>query len=264
MPLDLIDSHAHLDLPDFNPDLSEVLNRATRAGVSSIVTIGIDIPSSKKAIELAAAYDNIYATVGIHPCDSAGATDEALTELAALAADPKVIAIGEIGLDFYHKPFSETDQLKVLKFQLDLASQTKKPVVIHSRAADPTIVPLLVEWGMVNQCHPKGVIHCFAGPIETADKYLQAGFHISLGGYVTYPSSRKNSDVYRYIPLERLLLETDCPFLPPQEHRGQRNEPSYLVRTAQVLAAIRGIPVEELARTTAENTRRIFGLPEHD
>ncbi|KTB48659.1 TatD family hydrolase [Dehalogenimonas alkenigignens] len=262
MSLDLIDSHAHLDLPDFAPDLDDVLIRADDAGVNTIITIGIDIPSSKKAIGLAAAHDNIYATVGIHPCDSAAATDETLADLAKLAASPKVVAIGETGLDFYHKPFSEAVQFKALTFQLDLAVQTGKPVVIHNRAADAAIVPLLEDWAAANPGHQQGVIHCFGGDIETADRYLKAGFHISLGSYVTYPSSRKSHDIYRYIPLERLLLETDCPFLPPQGQRGKRNEPSYLVQTVQALADIREIPVEELARATAQNARRLFGLPE--
>jgi len=260
MPPSLIDSHAHLDLPEFAPDFDAVLKRASDAGVGAIITIGIDIPSSTKAIELAATHDNIYATIGIHPCDAATATDEALAEFETLARQPKVIAIGEMGLDFYHKPFSEEAQLKALRFQLDLAARTNLPVVIHSRQADAAIVPILIDWARSNPHHPKGVIHCFNGTIEAANQYLIAGFHISLGGYVTYPSSRKSYDVFRHIPLDRLLLETDCPFLPPQQHRGQRNEPSYLVQTAEALAEIRGILSEELARATAENTRRLFGL----
>ncbi len=256
----LIDSHAHLDLPEFTPDFDVVLKRASDAGVGTIITIGIDIPSSKKAIELAAAHDNIYATVGTHPCDAATATDEALTELAVLAKSHKVVGIGETGLDFYHEPFSEAAQVKALRFQLDLATKTNLPVVIHSRQADTAIMPILIDWAKSNPDHPKGVIHCFNGTIETADKYLNAGFHIALGGYVTYPSSRKSHDVFRHIPLDRLLLETDCPFLPPQQHRGQRNEPSYIVQTAEALAEIRGISVEELARATAGNTRRLFSI----
>jgi TatD DNase family protein len=262
MTLDLVDSHAHLDLPEFAPDFSDVLKRATASGVNTIITIGIDIPSSKKAIELAASYENVYATVGIHPCDSASATDDALLELARLAASPKVVGIGETGLDFYHKPYSETDQLKSLRFHLGLALETGLPVVIHNRQADATLIPIVVDWAKANTNHPKGVIHCFGGSLEAAEKYIEAGFYISLGGYVTYPSSRKSQDVYRYIPLNRLLLETDCPFLPPQSHRGQRNEPLYIVQTAEALAEIRGVPVDELARATVENTRRLFGLPE--
>ena len=260
MSLDLIDSHAHLDLPEFTPDFDDVLKRAADAGVAKIITIGIDIPSSKKAIELAATHANVFATVGIHPCDAATATDEALAELAELAKSPKVVGIGETGLDFYHKPFSEADQLKALRFQLNLATETGKPVVIHSRQAEAALVPILIDWAKANPQHPKGIIHCFNGTIETAKKYLSAGFHISLGGYVTYPPSRKSHDVFRFIPVERLLLETDCPFLPPQAHRGQRNEPSYIIQTAEALAEIRGIPVEELATATTVNTRRLFGL----
>jgi TatD DNase family protein len=133
-------------------------------------------------------------------------------------------------------------------------------VVIHSRQADTTIAPILISWAEANPNHPKGVIHCFNGSMETARKYLDAGFYISLGGFVTYPSSRKNYDVYRFIPMDRLLLETDCPFLPPQTHRGQRNEPSYLAQTTQTLAAIKEVPVEKLAYITAKNTRQLFSL----
>ncbi|AKG53608.1 putative deoxyribonuclease YcfH [Dehalogenimonas sp. WBC-2] len=256
----LIDSHAHLDLPEFAPDFDDVLKRAASAGVEKIITIGIDLSSSKKAVELAATHTDIYATVGIHPCDSATATDEALAEIANLAASPKVVGIGETGLDFYHKPFSEADQLKALRFHLQLAASTNLPVVIHSRQADTAIIPVLINWAKAHPSHPKGVFHCFNGSIETASQYLDAGFFIALGGYVTYPSAKKTHDVFRYIPLDRLLLETDCSFLPPQSHRGQRNEPSYIVQTAQTLAGIRDMPVEELARTTVENSRRLFGL----
>jgi TatD DNase family protein len=260
MNLNLIDSHAHLDLSEFTPDFDDVLKRASDAGVNTIITIGIDVPSSKKAIELAAAHRNIFATVGIHPCDAATATDEALRELTELAIRPKVVAIGEIGLDFYHKTATEEQQYRALKFQLELAIQTKKPIVVHSRLADSAIMPILIDWAKTNQDHPKGIIHCFNGSAETAEKYLNAGFYISLGGYVTYPSSRKNHDVYRLIPVERLIIETDCPFLPPQTHRGQRNEPSYLVQTAEMLAAIKKIPLEELARITSQNTKNLFRL----
>lgn len=260
MTLNLIDSHAHLDLTDFAPDFDDVLKRAAGVGVGTIVTIGIDLPSSNKAIELAATYHNIYATVGIHPCDAATATPEALAELAELAKRPKVVAIGETGLDFYHKPYSETDQLTSLRFHLDLALQTNLPVVIHNRQADAVIIPIIVDWARANPNHPKGVIHCFGGPQEAAEKYLNAGFYISLGGYVTYPASRKNQDIYRAIPIDRLMLETDCPFLPPQSARGQRNEPSYIIQTAQALATIRDLPVEDIARATSENTRRLFRL----
>jgi TatD DNase family protein len=260
MRQNLIDSHAHLDLPEFTPDFNDVLNRANDAGVNTIITIGIDVPSSKKAIELATTHNNIFATFGIHPCDAATATDEALRELTELATCAKVVAIGEIGLDFYHKTATEEQQFKTFKFQLDLAVQSNKPIVVHSREADSAMIPILMDWAKANPNHPTGVIHCFNGSAETAKKYIDAGFYISLGGYITYPSSRKNHEVYRSIPVERLLIETDCPFLPPQSHRGQRNEPSYLVQTAEVLAAIKGMPLEELAGITSENTKNLFGL----
>ncbi|APV44096.1 TatD DNase family protein [Dehalogenimonas formicexedens] len=260
MPLNLIDSHAHLDLPDFNPDFGDVLNRAKWAGIQVIITIGIDLPSSKKAVELAKHYQNIYATVGIHPTETAAFTDNSRNEITELAKSPKVVAIGETGLDFYHKPFSESQQLEILKFQLELAVETGKPVVVHCREADSVLVPILIDWAKTCHRHPKGVIHCFNGSIDTARKYLDAGFFISLGGYVTYPSSRKNHEVYRFVPQDRLLLETDCPFLPPQTQRGKRNEPSYLIQTAQALAEIRGVPIENIAENTTRNTGNLFRL----
>ncbi|XUX01123.1 MAG: TatD family hydrolase [Dehalogenimonas sp.] len=260
MPVELIDSHAHLDLPEFESDFDEILNRAEAAGIRTIITIGTDLSSSKKAVRLAENHRSIYATVGIHPTDSAAMTLETQRELAALAQNPRVVAIGETGLDFYHKPFSESQQLETLKFQLELAIQVGKPVVVHSREADSTVLPILVESVKTNPNHLKGVIHCFNGTIDTARAYMNAGFYISLGGYVTYPSSRKSHEVYRFIPLDRLLLETDCPFLPPQSHRGQRNEPAYLVQTAQALGAIKEISFEDIAKTTAANTRKLFKL----
>jgi TatD DNase family protein len=256
----LIDSHAHLDLPEFAPDFDAVVRRAAAAGVAKIITIGIDLESSRQAVRLAAAHENVFAAVGIHPCDSATATDENLTALAALATSPGVVAIGETGLDFYHKPFSEAEQRKSLDFHLNLAVKTGLPVIIHSREADEAMAPLLSAWAAANPVHPKGVIHCFNGDTATSDSYLESGFYIALGGYVSYPSARKNHDIYRQIPLERLLLETDCPFLPPQAYRGQRNEPAYLMQTAEALADIRGITMEALARATTENVTRLFRL----
>lgn len=250
-------------MPEFQPDFSDVLNRAKDAGVEKMITIGIDTASSREAVKLAGRYEHIFATVGIHPCDSADVTDEALAEIAKLAAEPKVVAIGETGLDFYHKPYSESTQRRSLEFHLDLALRTGLPVVIHSRQADDAILPLLLEWAESNPGHPRGVIHCFGGSITNADKYLAAGFYIALGGYVSYPSAQKSHEVFRHIPLDRLLLETDCPFLPPQRHRGQRNEPAYIAQTAEALADIRGITVEELAQATTDNTERLFNIGVH-
>ncbi|ADJ26144.1 hydrolase, TatD family [Dehalogenimonas lykanthroporepellens BL-DC-9] len=261
MTMKLIDSHAHLDLSQFSADLDAVLKRATDAGISRIITIGIDLRSSREAVRLAETYDNIYASVGIHPCDSGTADETTLTEIEKLAAMPRVVAIGETGMDFYHKPFSEANQRESLLFHLDLAVRTNLPVVIHNRQADQSIVPLLLKWAESNPSHPKGVIHCFNDKVEVAQRYINAGFHISVGGYVTYPSAKSIHESLRGIPLNRLLLETDCPFLPPQGHRGQRNEPAYLVQTAEALAEIRDIPVKELTEATTANTERLFALP---
>lgn len=256
----LTDTHAHLDLPEFKDDLDEVLQRAADAGVEKIITVGIDAFSSTKATVLAERYAAIFAAVGIHPCDSSEATAEDLKTITDLSDRPKVVAIGETGLDFYHRPFSAETQRRYLEFHLKLAAETRLPVIIHSRNADEAMVPLLTEWSRRYPEHIKGVIHCFNSDLATAEKYLEAGFYIALGGYVSYPSARKSHEVFRSIPLDRLLLETDCPFLPPQAFRGQRNEPSYIKYTAGALATLRDLPINELASKVADNSRRLFGL----
>jgi len=182
MPLTLIDSHAHLDLQEFAPDFEQVLTRADDAGVSTIITVGIDLVSSKKAIELSNSHYNVYATIGLHPCDAAMLSDEIMRELKELASHPKVVAIGETGLDFYHKTATEEQQLVALMFQLELAVQSGKPVVIHSRQADNTIAPILISWAEANPNHPKGVIHCLMDRWRQPENTWMPVFYISWAG----------------------------------------------------------------------------------
>ena len=260
LPVHLVDTHAHLDMPRFDADRVEVIARAHQAGVKQIVTAGIDIPSSLKAVELAKQNNGVFATAGIHPESAAKTTRTDVETLAEIGRQPKVAAIGEIGLDFYHNYAPPEKQVEVLNWQLELASILKLPVVIHSREAEKEVTQVLVDWFSDHPSQNPGVIHCFNESLETAKTYIRLGFYISLGGYIGYPSSKAAREIIRQVPLEKLVLETDSPFLPPQSHRGQRNEPAYMIETARELAKIKNISFEEVAQVTTDNARRAFVL----
>jgi len=259
-PPELFDTHAHLDMPQFAGDLAGIMARARQAGVERFVTIGIDLASSRKAIELARTNPGVSATAGIHP-ESAGKTSQQdIDKLAELAKEPGVVAIGEIGLDFYHDYAPAEKQIEVFRRQLELASRLRLPAVIHSRKAEKEVTLVLKEWlGSFPSDRP-GIIHCFNESLETAETYLKMGFYISLGSYIGYPSAKAIREVVKCLPAERLVLETDCPFLPPQSHRGERNEPAYIAETARELAMIKGIGLEEVAKLTSDNARAVFGI----
>lgn len=257
----IVDTHAHLDMEEFDEDRSEVIARALDSGVSTIITVGTELESSKRAIELAENNAAILAAAGFHPHEADGVNEEDITELARIADHPRVMAIGEIGLDFYRDFSAREAQLRVLKWQLELAAKMDLPVVIHCRQAENDLLALLPDWtSCYKDGQPGGVIHRFSGDIYTAQQYLEIGFFISLGAYIGYPSSRRMHDVIRSLPQDRLLVETDCPFLPPQSHRGQRNEPAYLPLTVELLAEIRQVSPETIARQTTQNALRLFGL----
>jgi len=258
--LTFIDTHAHLDMEHFDADRESVIERARVAGLTGIVTVGIDMASSGQAIALAESHPGIWAAVGIHPQEAGKCRPDDIEKLAGLATSPGVAAIGEIGLDFFRDYAPHAAQLALLERQLELASRLKLPVVIHCRSAEHTLLPLLSAWTGRGGLPSPGVIHCFSGNLETAETYLGMGFYISLGGYIGYPSSKELRQVIRSLPLDRLLLETDCPFLPPQSRRGQRNEPAYLVETAGYLAEIKGLGIAEAAAVTTANAVRLFKL----
>lgn len=258
-----MDTHAHLDMRAFNKDRTDVIARALDAGVSTIITVGTNLESSKKAIELAEKYPEILATVGFHPHDVATMDSTDITKLAEIASHPRVVAIGEVGLDFYRNYSPREAQLNALKWQLDLAAKLHLPVIIHCRQAEKDMMKLLRDWASSyksphGQC--RGVIHCFSGDSGTSRQYLDMDFYISLGAYIGYPASRSAHNVIRNIPEDRLLVETDCPFLPPQSYRGKRNESSYLPITVELLAKIRGESSETVARKTTHNAHRLFRL----
>lgn len=259
--LSIVDTHAHLDMKEFDKDREEVIARALKASVTTIITVGIDLESSKKAIGLAESHPQILAAVGIHPNDSSSVKKEDIVKLAEMAKHPKVVAIGETGLDFYRNYSPHEKQIEVLKWQLDLAVELNLPIIIHCRQAEKAMLNLLRDWTLNNKGQPekgRGVIHCFNGDSNAARQYLDMGFYISLGGYIGYPASKNTHSVIKFIPPDRLLVETDCPFLPPQAYRGKRNEPAYVAITAGVLAQIRGMPLETVARETTQNALRLF------
>jgi len=260
----LIDSHAHLDMSRFDADRDEVIGRASEAGVTRVINVGIDLASSQKAIETAQRYPVILAAVGIHPQEVKNISENEIGTLADLARKSAVVAIGEIGLDFYRDYAPHEQQIKALKLQLALADEANLPVIIHCRQAEQETITILTEWRAKHSSssRPPGVIHCFNGSLKLAKKYLQLGFYISLGAYIGYPSSRTFREVVKQLPLDRLLIETDCPFLPPQSRQGQRNEPAYVVETAKELANIKGMSLEGVAALTSANAERLFVIPD--
>ncbi len=253
----LVDSHCHLDGERFNGDRDEVIARARAAGVEVLVAIGTGDgpPDLKSGIRLAEAYPFIYATVGVHPHDASKAEEEHWTELASLMAHEKVVAVGEIGLD-YHYNFSPPDlQRKVFARQLTMAREAKKPVVIHTREAwDDTAAMLEAEWAPTGL---GGIMHCFSGGPREAEEALGMGFHLSFSGIVTYPKAVEVHEAARMTPIDRLLVETDAPYLAPVPHRGKRNEPAYVVETARRLAELRGETFDQVAQATTANWMRL-------
>ncbi|MCP4717160.1 MAG: TatD family hydrolase, partial [Deltaproteobacteria bacterium] len=254
-----IDTHAHLDLPEFQKDRKEVIERARQADVKTMITVGIGIQECKAAIRLAEQYPFIYATVGMHPHNAKHLDLDALDFLEEQARHEKVVALGEMGLDFYRNRSPRQDQIRCFRAQLDLAGSLQLPVVIHDRDAHKESVAILRE---ENGGAFGGVIHCFSGDAAMAFACIDMGFHISIPGTVTFKNARSLHEVVRKIPLASLLIETDCPFLTPVPNRGKRNEPAYVVRVAKQVAALKKVSVEAVAETTTRNARTVFGLPE--
>ena len=255
--LELFDTHAHLHFDDFADDLPAVLERARAAGVARLLTIGTDVETSAAAIAVATRETNVWASVGIHPHDAAAADDAAFAAIERLAADPRVVAIGEIGLDFFRNLSPREAQERTLRRLLDLARRLRRPVLIHCRDAhEPTLA--ILDEARVGEMG--GIMHCFSGDVAIARRCLDLGLTISLAGPVTYPSARALPDVARFVPADRLVVETDCPYLPPQGFRGKRNEPAYLALTATRVAELRGEPLVALAARMSDNARRLLGV----
>jgi len=257
----IVDSHAHLESEDFDADRAEMLARAHAEGVEAILAIGSGGSGPDNlgaAINVAKDYDWIYASIGIHPQHAAEAREKHYPQLAALALNPKVIAWGEIGLDYHWPEPAREVQHEVFRRQLELAREANLPIVIHCRDAwDDCLAMMETEWAPSGL---GGILHCFTGTLEDARRGLEMGFMVSFAANVTYPKMQHLRDVAKELPLERMLTETDSPFLPPQKLRGKRNEPANVVEVARTLASVRNLGSDEVAATTAANFQRFFRL----
>ncbi|MBN1245088.1 TatD family hydrolase [Candidatus Bathyarchaeota archaeon] len=251
-----VDTHAHLQWASFDNDRKNVLERAKEKRVTRIVNIGFDIAGSLKGIALAENHKGLYATVGIHPHNADKLNEKTVDTLRGLATNPKVVAIGEIGLDYYRNLSPKEVQKQAFETQLALAQELKLPVVIHDREAHDDILQTLLRFkGKI-----KGIMHCFSGSKEMAQQCIDLGFLISFAGTVTYPKAHELHKIAKWIDLKNMLLETDCPWLAPQAMRGKRNEPSLLPMTAQETANLKHIDVDDLAETTTSNAEEILKL----
>lgn len=254
----LIDTHCHLDMVDYQADLGQVIAEASDCGVTRIISIGIDLPSSCLAAELAQSYQGVYAAVGIHPHDAAQADEKILQQLAELAAaEPKVVGFGEIGLDYAKKYCPKDVQIRVFARQLEAAKELRLPLIIHDRDAHEDTLRLLREKGPFPQ---GGVMHCFSGDAELARQVLDLGFYLSIPGIVTFANATVMREAVRDIPLDRLLLESDGPFLAPTPFRGKRNLPKYLLYTAATVAELKEVTLDEIACQTSMNAEQLFTL----
>jgi len=256
--MDLIDSHAHIDFPQFADDREAMFERARVAGVNTLLAIGTG-PGPEKldaAIPYAEQHDWIYTSVGIHPHEAKEVTQQHLDQLANLAWHPKVIAWGEIGLDYFYDHSPRDTQQKVFRDQMSLAHAAKLPIIIHCRDAWPDTLDMLeTEW---RPSGLGGILHCFTSTLEDAKRGIDMGFMISFAGNSTYPKTQNLRDVAKALPLENMLIETDSPYLAPQPYRGKRNEPAYVAEVARTLASVRDLAPDEVAAATAENFRRFF------
>ena len=252
----IVDTHAHLDDHAFRHDLDAVLQRAARAGVTSILCVGTDLASSRRCVELAGAHPGLLrAAVGIHPNSWAQAAPGDLEEIVRLADLPEVVAIGETGLDFHRDHTPRAAQLEAFRRHVRLALAVGKPLVVHSRKADKEVLGEIAQ----ARPRPRGVRHCFEGDAAAARRYLDLGFFVAVGGTVTRPGYKRLKAALRALPADRLLIETDCPYQSPASRAGTRNEPAFIRETLEALAALRGEPAEALAEATARSAERLFG-----
>ncbi len=252
-----VDTHVHLHFPDFDSDRAEVMKRAQSAGADCFINVGTDLESSKASIQLAEAHSNVYATVGVHPHDAKDATPQSLKAITELARHPRVVAIGEVGLDYFRDHSPRETQKEIFRFFLKLHREVGKALVIHCRDAYQDLADFLIT-----EMKPpfRGVMHCFSSDTDTMKRFLDLGFYISFAGPLTYKKNDGLRDACRTCPLDRLLLETDAPFLPPQSLRGKRNESAFLLETAKVASDLLGITLKTLGERTRANAETLFRL----
>jgi TatD DNase family protein len=255
----LIDSHAHIQGAEFAGDVRQVIERAHAAGVEKIIVAGGagELSSNQAAVDLARAHPGLFATVGMHPHDAKDVSEEDLSRLKDLTADPKVVAVGETGLDFYYDHSPRDLQIKIFARFIHMARETRLPIVVHDRDAHREIAELLRSEGGEDL---RGVIHCFTGDHQAAKTFLDLGFYLSFSGIITFKNAEPLRHVARKSPLERMLIETDSPFLAPVPHRGKRNEPAFVRCVAETIATVTAIPLEEVAEATTRNVQDLFGI----
>lgn len=255
----LVDTHSHIQLRDYDENRDEVLDRARAAGVT-MMAVGVDVPSSVAAIELAKTHDDVFATVGLHPHDAAGEkgdiAEEDFAAIAKLAEDPAVLAIGECGLDFYYNNSPKDIQIDVFKKQIELALKLNKPMVWHVRDAFIDFFEVIDQYPGV--C---GIVHCFTGTESEMQQAVDRGFYIAYNGIMTFTKDQAQLETVKATPLDHMVLETDCPWLSPKSHRGRPNEPAYIVETAQFIAGLRGDNYDDFCATTTKNAQTILGIP---
>ncbi|NMH74488.1 TatD family hydrolase [Bacillus sp. RO2] len=253
----LFDTHVHLNADQYEEDLQEVIDRAQAEKVTNMVVVGFDRKTITRAIELVEKYDFLYAAVGWHPVDAIDMTEEDLAWIEDLASHEKVVAIGEMGLDYHWDKSPKDVQKEVFRKQIQLAKKVKLPIVIHNRDATADVVQILKE---EDAKEVGGIMHCFTGSLEVAKECMEMNFYISFGGPVTFKNAKKPKEVVKEIPMEKLLIETDCPYLTPHPYRGKRNEPGYVRLVAEQIAELKELTIEEVAEKTTANAKKLFGI----
>lgn len=251
------DTHAHLDDQAYEEDREQMIQRIKEAGVEYVCNVGCDLPSSRRSLHLAHQYEFIYAAVGIHPQDALSVNENTWDEIKEMCKDIKVVAIGEIGLDYYRDPSPRENQQEIFRRQINLAKEIGKPIIIHDRDAHGDLLRILKEEKAKDV---GGILHCFSGSWEMAQECLEMGFYISFAGPVTFKNAGKAKEISTKVPLDRLLIETDSPYLTPEPYRGKRNESAYVVHVARQIATLREMDFQELGRIASENALKVFKI----
>jgi len=259
LKVEFVDTHCHLNFHAYAEDLVEVIERASWKGVNHIIVPGLDLDSSRQAVALADQYNTLYAAVGVHPEDVAQFNMNDLCVFEDLLSSDKVVAVGEIGLDYYHRQDQKILQQEILKIFLNLALEFHKPVILHSRESLNDLFNILAEYYLIsNQSHTSGIFHAFEGGFDDATKAISMGFYLGAGGPITYKNAHSKQEVFSKISLEHIVLETDGPFMAPQLHRGKRNEPSFIPVIAEAIAELQHCDIKEIAGTTTANASSLF------
>lgn len=252
----IFDSHAHYDSERFDEDRHQLLESLPGLGVCGVLDVGCDFPSSQAAVELAARYPHVYASVGYHPHEADSYTEEDMEKLLKLFESPKVRAIGEIGLDYHYEDVPRAVQQQAFRAQLALARELHLPVIVHEREAHGDAMAILDDFPEV-----RGVFHCFSGSLEMARELVKRGWYLGFTGVITFKNARKAVEVAQWAPLNRLLVETDCPYMAPEPYRGQRSDSTMIPKMVEKIAQLRGLPVEAVAKATRENAMELFSIP---